>query len=180
MGGSSPLTRGKPSGVSAHTLYVGLIPAHAGKTKMPRENTPQNWAHPRSRGENGNDSATAVRVTGSSPLTRGKRKMPRENTPQNGLIPAHAGKTIIVFSLSLCCWAHPRSRGENLGSTTSAPTLRGSSPLTRGKRHWGRRQRDRRLAHPRSRGENRRRRNGRGHPPGLIPAHAGKTNWRRW
>ena len=32
--GSSPLTRGKPPGVNAAYLDAGLIPAHAGKTRM--------------------------------------------------------------------------------------------------------------------------------------------------
>ena len=70
--------------------------------------------------------------------------------------------------------AHPRSRGENLEALRSGMTLRGSSPLTRGKRmrslpsarlsrlipaHAGKTARGRRAlrwswAHPRSRGEN--------------------------
>ena len=52
--------------------------------------------------------------------------------------------------------AHPRSRGENLGSCVSSSRARGSSPLTRGKQ---------RASH-------------RDAPPiRLIPAHAGKTNF---
>ena len=51
-------------------------------------------------------------------------------------------------------WAHPRSRGENIGTSKITCHYRGSSPLTRGK-----------LAVP-----NAALRRG-----GLIPAHAGKT-----
>ena len=52
------------------------------------------------------------------------------------------------------CRAHPRSRGENVIVSVLADTKRGSSPLTRGKRHEVR---------------------GQGCAAGLIPAHAGKT-----
>ena len=70
------------------------------------------------------------------------------------LIPAHAGKTGgIVFAWNFAA-AHPRSRGENLRPAVAAPTRRGSSPLTRGKRDPA----------------VQRRRTVR-----LIPAHAGKT-----
>ena len=55
------------------------------------------------------------------------------------------------------CRAHPRSRGENVIVSVLADTKRGSSPLTRGKRHEVR---------------------GQGCAAGLIPAHAGKTG--RW
>ena len=70
------------------------------------------------------------------------------------LIPAHAGKTSRLGGASLRSGAHPRSRGENISPRIASLRLRGSSPLTRGKRH---RQRDR-LPSDR-----------------LIPAHAGKT-----
>ena len=33
--------------------------------------------------------------------------------------------------------AHPRSRGENMVSLVSGRAFSGSSPLTRGKRHYG-------------------------------------------
>ena len=76
------------------------------------------------------------------------------------LIPAHAGKTLVIGGHIIDRRAHPRSRGEN--APPFPPLLRdgGSSPLTRGKRPgsaWA------------------------GVGWGLIPAHAGKTcdAWRR-
>ena len=51
-------------------------------------------------------------------------------------------------------WAHPRSRGENLGLRHARVEMEGSSPLTRGKHP------DARVAWT---------------SDGLIPAHAGKT-----
>ena len=112
-----------------------------------------------------------------------------------GLIPAHAGKTPRGPTSGRYSGAHPRSRGENSRRRPAATSIRGSSPLTRGKRlnrfavfvdqglipaHAGKTIRGHARAsppeaHPRSRGEN---------PPAdsttsgagrLIPAHAGKT-----
>ena len=95
---------------------------------------------------------------GSSPLTRGKRQSDGVRGHCRGLIPAHAGKTPSRDSESPTNTAHPRSRGENSAASAVFASVRGSSPLTRGKLRLG---------------DNRRA--GRG----LIPAHAGKTIVRR-
>ena len=132
-----------------------LIPAHAGKTCSTRQNWRPPGAHPRSRGENTAQFSVLLEEGGSSPLTRGKL-IPRACIPGvPGLIPAHAGKTPRRHGRRATPPAHPRSRGENLGSAGFDPCGEGSSPLTRGKHHeppW-RRRRQR-----------------------LIPAHAGKTS----
>ena len=91
---------------------------------------------------------------GSSPLTRGKRVRQPDQRSRLGLIPAHAGKTLIISATSSMQRAHPRSRGENSRISRSWRSVMGSSPLTRGKRM------DRRADTRRE---------------GLIPAHAGKT-----
>ena len=153
--GSSPLTRGKPDEGSRYALVGGLIPAHAGKTPgwVPRRRATR--AHPRSRGENQVIWGTTNDAVGSSPLTRGKPSDHGRAQARRGLIPAHAGKTSIGCVPLTIPWAHPRSRGENLGGGASRAEDDGSSPLTRGKHsrtHSGR---------PRAR---------------LIPAHAGKTS----
>ena len=174
---------------------LGLIPAHAGKTREHSCRLRTRRAHPRSRGEN----------------------LPSRRNPatQNRLIPAHAGKTA-GYSARLCAsWAHPRSRGENSWTSGGERPNAGSSPLTRGKRprasspsapvrlipaHAGKTSSPAGAncaakAHPRSRGENRCSKHSRdpvkGSSPltrgklvtcraarrcrGLIPAHAGKT-----
>ena len=172
--GSSPLTRGKHPQQIPPVARAGLIPAHAGKTVMGHANIVSPTAHPRSRGENvmmtsaigvnpGSSPLTRGKRTvtiyargdlGSSPLTRGKPRPPSPRRPRPWLIPAHAGKTGASVSRALLGWAHPRSRGENFVAAMYGLGLRGSSPLTRGKRQ--------RRRHPRAR-------------RGLIPAHAGKT-----
>ena len=71
--GSSPLTRGKPSAARVRMTSMGLIPAHAGKTRRRASHTGGRPAHPRSRGENARHRRAHHRPPGSSPLTRGKR-----------------------------------------------------------------------------------------------------------
>ena len=51
--GSSPLTRGKHQVRRRLRDRLGLIPAHAGKTRTARARPSSAGAHPRSRGENG-------------------------------------------------------------------------------------------------------------------------------
>ena len=132
-GGSSPLTRGKPRGVREGLGHGGLIPAHAGKTAGERVLGGVHWAHPRSRGENPRASLRMVSFMGSSPLTRGKLSRAIKVETLEGLIPAHAGKTPTWRTPTVACWAHPRSRGENLVILRLSCLPRGSSPLTRGK-----------------------------------------------
>ena len=50
--GSSPLTRGKLRVARTGQVVDGLIPAHAGKTRMRADGGRALMAHPRSRGEN--------------------------------------------------------------------------------------------------------------------------------
>ena len=95
-----------------------------------------------------------VMYPGSSPLTRGKLAGQQHGRVGGGLIPAHAGKTQPHERGRAESWAHPRSRGENPASSRYRKTVRGSSPLTRGK-HASRHAADARQR--------------------LIPAHAGKT-----
>ena len=152
--GSSPLTRGKRPSIQKLRLFLGLIPAHAGKTVTRLILAGLVRAHPRSRGENPRASCSLWFLLGSSPLTRGKR-IPRFYLRwAHGLIPAHAGKTAFKGTRFKRSAAHPRSRGENSPQTSVRVTLPGSSPLTRGKR-------SRRVAMPKRQR--------------LIPAHAGKT-----
>ena len=152
--GSSPLTRGKPLFDDGVRDRERLIPAHAGKTWMRARTRSCDAAHPRSRGENVIDELHEINTKGSSPLTRGKHPADIEAMYRTGLIPAHAGKTGSSVCYGCTTPAHPRSRGENGAKSRYSASGRGSSPLTRGKRHH---------AHEvRQRGR-------------LIPAHAGKT-----
>ena len=158
MSGSSPLTRGKLVRALVHIGYLGLIPAHAGKTRGGGLHVTRRSAHPRSRGENKERTVIKNRELGSSPLTRGKPGVAGCTSRADRLIPAHAGKTPGRRGGVPRARAHPRSRGENEVRGMTTRTRGGSSPLTRGKLSaekpdflTGR----------------------------LIPAHAGKTPGRR-
>ena len=71
-GGSSPLTRGKRVRRCCALDEGRLIPAHAGKTASRNPRPCPSGAHPRSRGENSQETVRAPSGYGSSPLTRGK------------------------------------------------------------------------------------------------------------
>ena len=152
--GLSPLTRGKPCGEGTPCVLEGLIPTHAGKTIRRAFRGRRSGAHPHSCGENMVSDGKVSLEDGSSPLTRGKPGVHNPEGAARGLIPAHAGKTRPCSSRPLTSRAHPRSRGENVAQTLGPGSLKGSSPLTRGKP-------------PPASDTNRRGR--------LIPAHAGKT-----
>ena len=111
--GSSPLTRGKQCLDRPAGAWLGLIPAHAGKTPGAPKREEMGRAHPRSRGENLIQCDLYPLDTGSSPLTRGKRSGVSRSRLMRGLIPAHAGKTASGGNDRTHSWAHPRSRGEN-------------------------------------------------------------------
>ena len=111
--GSSPLTRGKLTDYWQDITAPGLIPAHAGKTSIEEIAARMQRAHPRSRGENAYSKCAGDAQSGSSPLTRGKLCVQRRTETFLGLIPAHAGKTISLRSVTTPYTAHPRSRGEN-------------------------------------------------------------------
>ena len=113
VSGSSPLTRGKLGGVGDDKHASGLIPAHAGKTRLAVRLASELGAHPRSRGENWAPSPASHTQAGSSPLTRGKRLVVDLATFKARLIPAHAGKTSWRGPARSRRGAHPRSRGEN-------------------------------------------------------------------
>ena len=132
--GSSPLTRGKRASGWHGASCGGLIPAHAGKTDQRGARGSTRAAHPRSRGENMVLRDRSRQSVGSSPLTRGKRISSTETAAYARLIPAHTGKTATGATSSRITTAHPRSRGENGRCSLSFSLLRGSSPLTRGKR----------------------------------------------
>ena len=155
-------------------MVLGLIPAHAGKTRYDGRSDTRSPAHPRSRGENTRVKLRDPAGVGSSPLTRGKLRGLMHRINPARLIPAHAGKTLTPTEWVTKLKAHPRSRGENRRRCDATDITTGSSPLTRGKlevvvaglegirlipAHAGKTTETAasgrfRRAHPRSRGEN--------------------------
>ena len=93
MAGSSPRGRGKLLSLSMCWLYIGLIPAWAGKTSALLFVLCFLPAHPRVGGENLSVSLSTRKSVGSSPRGRGKLGLGVELANHAGLIPAWAGKT---------------------------------------------------------------------------------------
>ena len=146
--------RGKRRKRRRPSYFDRLIPAHAGKTPFPAQNTSPWRAHPRACGENRSDPRRAADRRGSSPRMRGKLPRIDPSEFQRGLIPAHAGKTLDRTLETQDREAHPRACGENVILIRQISKTLGSSPRMRGKpRQTSRRPRRHRL----------------------IPAHAGKT-----
>ena len=69
--GSSPLARGGRDDGIEEGVYVGLIPAGAGRTPSSWVARSTNWAHPRWRGADLITDLAKGWVKGSSPLARG-------------------------------------------------------------------------------------------------------------
>ena len=105
--------RGKPTLLALLVLVFGLIPAYAGKTPFPAQNTSPWRAHPRVCGENLMDGAIRSGKTGSSPRMRGKLAEMLTISASARLIPAYAGKTVCPHPAQLSAGAHPRVCGEN-------------------------------------------------------------------
>ena len=133
-GGSSPPTRGTLETSFATRTEIGLIPAYAGNTGPIRARTFHSRAHPRLRGEHSAAAACCGHTPGSSPPTRGTPSTVGRRVGTAGLIPAYAGNTSRRQPPKHSHRAHPRLRGEHIGSNTSLGHNPGSSPPTRGTR----------------------------------------------
>ena len=111
----------------------GLIPAWAGKTLVRRLGGHQAKAHPRVGGENAVEVDPAVVRVGSSPRGRGKPPIIPYALYRIRLIPAWAGKTLVVGGRACPPRAHPRVGGENSSCDRLVQPGSGSSPRGRGK-----------------------------------------------
>ena len=152
--GSSPHTRGAPTGHQAGISQSRIIPAYAGSTGNGRGPEIPRRDHPRIRGEHHSRVSESVRQAGSSPHTRGAPGSSSPARRRRGIIPAYAGSTRPWSRSPGGSRDHPRIRGEHLRGGPALGLPLGSSPHTRGARG---------LARPRLAE----------HP--IIPAYAGST-----
>ena len=130
--GSSPLARGTRRTHRHDIRKHGLIPAHAGNTRVYSGGSARRLVHPRSRGEHMGGPALGVNIGGSSPLARGTQADEGYCVQVTGLIPARAGNTERGREGREPCPAHPRSRGEHTAQPALSLRDEGSSPLVRG------------------------------------------------
>ena len=134
--GSSPRVRGKREDGKETVMRTGLIPACAGKTANGSEVSLEYGAHPRVCGENIETTVPTYTLRGSSPRVRGKLRAGGLDLLRHGLIPACAGKTLYMFTMTMPAGAHPRVCGENTPFLSSTAASSGSSPRVRGKRSY--------------------------------------------
>ena len=131
--GSSPRMRGKRTPMPEASFPLGLIPAHAGKTRADQGANPAPLAHPRACGENDFTDPDSRSPRGSSPRMRGKLCELLRGGGEDRLIPAHAGKTGVTQATMTGGPAHPRACGENGSEFEGSRSEGGSSPRMRGK-----------------------------------------------
>ena len=92
--GSPPRMRGKPRGACGRYRFLGITPAHAGKTTALRASESRVRDHPRACGENGTGERCVQASVGSPPRMRGKLVFVFFEYLDGGITPAHAGKTL--------------------------------------------------------------------------------------
>ena len=133
--GSSPLVRGQQVMTCRLTCCDRIIPARAGPTPLSFLNKAISSDHPRSCGANWMIPARTCTCYGSSPLVRGQHVGHGTRICRPRIIPARAGPTVSVSSLSMRLPDHPRSCGANVFVRYNGVFACGSSPLVRGQRH---------------------------------------------
>ena len=130
--GSSPRMRGTPVGSQGVETSPGIIPAHAGNTRLPDASGMTGRDHPRACGEHALIGSRRHRPSGSSPRMRGTLVEHMHIGPVRGIIPAHAGNTQLATEVSAQPWDHPRACGEHSLCVLSVAESSGSSPRMRG------------------------------------------------
>ena len=131
--GSPPSTRGKEELHTLSSIYFGITPVHAGKSKSLISKLFCTQDHPRPRGEKCQSSNRTGTSGGSPPPTRGKAARAENAKVRARITPAHAGKRFFRINANTRSRDHPRPRGEKVRCNRTGDTFLGSPPPTRGK-----------------------------------------------
>ena len=99
--GSPPRMRGKPRKFERSASQIRITPAHAGKTTKAQRLLPMRSDHPRACGENNSLLEYFKEIGGSPPRMRGKLKDILLMTAFWRITPAHAGKTLRKWRISV-------------------------------------------------------------------------------
>ena len=110
--GSPPRMRGKGCDACTRSVYDGITPACAGKSKAGRLFKIMAWDHPRMCGEKSAPRITSPVSWGSPPHVRGKDSTKNKMEQTDRITPACAGKRFYSLSVSGIHWDHPRMCGE--------------------------------------------------------------------
>ena len=131
--GSSPRLRGTRLFREPGLGEGGIIPALAGNTQNCYSLSGSSGDHPRACGEHPTPVGGYCGRSGSSPRLRGTHGSPSRPRSHPGIIPALAGNTLALQSITRPLRDHPRACGEHgddaidhRGHTGSSPRLRGT------------------------------------------------------
>lgn len=131
-----PRMRGKISRVRDDLARVGITPAYAGKSRAKKAVAAVRRDHPRICGEKRISSTALWYAVGSPPHMRGKDSENRFAENPQGITPAYAGKSSLVWAVTVVAWDHPRICGEKLQRKRTHARRLGSPPHMRGKGSW--------------------------------------------
>ena len=131
--GSPPHMLGKASPFHFHFSFIGITPAHAGKSTLFFMDSFGFWDHPRTCGEKTHVTIAGVSKKGSPPHMRGKAYSERYRDALEGITPAHAGKRLDPKEMRKIYRDHPRTCGEKNASHANDKANLGSPPHMRGK-----------------------------------------------
>ena len=125
--------RGKGTAVHLCAAFVGITPAHAGKSGLSGSAAGACRDHPRTCGEKLSRRSPTRLLPGSPPHMRGKGLVKHCGGSCLGITPAHAGKRDATTPTRSKTWDHPRTCGEKPPRPTPQPSITGSPPHMRGK-----------------------------------------------
>ena len=112
--GSSPRMRGSHRGKDKSLVRAGIIPAHAGLTRLQQSLRQFARDHPRACGAHLPALPFTTRLKGSSPRMRGSLHCLLSSKRGLRIIPAHAGLTRISSTITWPIRDHPRACGAHL------------------------------------------------------------------
>ena len=130
--GSSPHMRGTRVRAHGYVDSAGIIPAYAGNTERHPYKMCVSGDHPRICGEHDLHQRRAAISAGSSPHMRGTHRCRGERRVKAGIIPAYAGNTTYLDTLTRVLKDHPRICGEHSIFALCDVPYQGSSPHMRG------------------------------------------------
>ena len=131
--GSPPRVRGKAYSKVKPDEYMGITPAHAGKSTKRNRCSNGRRDHPRACGEKEAKTWPKESVWGSPPRMRGKVPVTVFLCFCAGITPAHAGKSCTPSGCRPQSWDHPRACGEKRRCLKTSSASLGSPPRMRGK-----------------------------------------------
>ena len=157
-------------------LWIGSIPAPAGK---PTHSRPHSWpgrVYPRACGETPDSPDADTAVTGLSPRLRGNPVHRASCRGGHGSIPAPAGKPPLWKPDRVVRWVYPRACGETGGEGIRKQCKEGLSPRLRGNHASWREQLSEQRSIPAPAGKPRRRQ-AQDNRVQVYPRACGETPW---